>query len=789
MSDNSQINPQLLQALGKIDRPGSFCISGRLPSTLPGLEVDCVGPVALPLGERQAASLKSQARQAPFGKGEKTLVNTDVRRVWEIDANQVRLANPKWADVLKKALAAVRTGLGLENQKLEAHFYKLLLYEPGSFFLSHRDGERIDRMVATLVISLASAHEGGELIVRHEGQEESIRFGGPDSRFETQFAAFYADCEHEVLPVLNGVRLTLVYNLTLAKSKRAITAPASREHVTALSAILARWRGGGKASGIPEDGKGRLATKLAILLDHKYTQAGLTFDALKGVDARRAALLCEAARQSRFDAYLCLVTCWQSGWAEATCERPRYRYGYPDEGLEDDDYEMGELMDWSLAAEHFSDFNGHRLQLGEIQLDEGEVVSKEGITHGEPDEEDVDGYTGNEGVTLERWYRRAAVILWPSENRFEVLCQAGVAAAVGGLEKMVRQWEETAPGDREVLGKHCLEFASSIIEHWPVREYAGSYSPDQDAEPDRLLPLLGSLGDRSLIAAWLRGPLMGDVRLRPGKSLGDICRAQGWATFAQELRQLFAATCNETILRNARLLADLSLRRDPSADRRQLCNALAAEAQSAIERWDRQKTSSNVQRTKVARLDLLPPLVLSFVTLNRSDLLVRLVDHILSLPKKYPFTRTQIPALLQLQVSLKKTLKEASPPIRKWLTAIREKLKKRVAAPPQEPADWRRDSKMSCQCEDCTKVSQFLGNAQRKTLRLPLAKERRRHLHQVIDRDLLDLSHVTERRGRPYTLVCTKNKASYERALRAHRVDLDHLEKIQALSKWHENLS
>jgi hypothetical protein len=54
----------------------------------------------------------------------------------------------------------------LEKQSLEAHLYKLLLYEPGSFFLAHRDGEKLDRMVATLVIALPSAYEGGELVVR-----------------------------------------------------------------------------------------------------------------------------------------------------------------------------------------------------------------------------------------------------------------------------------------------------------------------------------------------------------------------------------------------------------------------------------------------------------------------------------------------------------------------------------------------------------------------------------------------------------------------------------------------
>jgi predicted 2-oxoglutarate/Fe(II)-dependent dioxygenase YbiX len=196
-----------------------------------------VGLVALPLDKRQAAALKKRARQAPYGKGTQTVIDTDVRRVWEINADQIVLANPEWRDVLKQAVGAGQSELGLEKQNLEAHLYKLLLYEPGSFFLAHRDGEKLDRMVATLVIALPSAHEGGELVVRHEGREATVDFS-PKSQFQTQFAAFYADCEHEIRPVTSGFRLALVYNLTLEKSKRTITAPTSREYITAAARFL-----------------------------------------------------------------------------------------------------------------------------------------------------------------------------------------------------------------------------------------------------------------------------------------------------------------------------------------------------------------------------------------------------------------------------------------------------------------------------------------------------------------------------------------------------------------------
>lgn len=117
-------------------------------------------------------------------------------------------------------MLGLQTELGLEDRPLTAHLYKLLVYEKGSFFLPHRDGEKLDRMVATLVIGLPSVHEGGELIVSHEDARREFTFSGAASGHELSYAAFYADCEHEVRPVRSGYRLRLVYNVALAKERR-----------------------------------------------------------------------------------------------------------------------------------------------------------------------------------------------------------------------------------------------------------------------------------------------------------------------------------------------------------------------------------------------------------------------------------------------------------------------------------------------------------------------------------------------------------------------------------------
>ena len=283
----SAILEKLDRALGQIDRPGTFCVSGSLPAVLPGLEVKGPGPIGLPLTSRAAKDLIKQCQQAPYGKGEKTLVDTSVRRVWRMEPDQFALKNPDWERVINGIVAKVQEELGLESQKLESHLYDLLLYEPGSFFLPHRDGEKLDRMVATLVVVLPSSHQGGELIVRHDGQEQTIDFGGPSGDpFHIHYAAFYADCEHEVRPLKKGYRLCLVYNLTLARSKKALSAPRDSDHIETIAPLIQKWAADEEST-----------EKLAIPLDHQYTRDGLSWDALKGTDRVKARVLAEAARR------------------------------------------------------------------------------------------------------------------------------------------------------------------------------------------------------------------------------------------------------------------------------------------------------------------------------------------------------------------------------------------------------------------------------------------------------------------------------------------------------------
>jgi hypothetical protein len=84
-----------------------------------------------------------------------------------------------------------------------------------------------------------------------------------------QFAAFFADCEHELLPISAGRRLVLVYNLTWEGAGSAPHAPDGSQ-AAALAAAVRAWEAELTAGG----GQKRLALPLGGCLLVDYVREG-----------------------------------------------------------------------------------------------------------------------------------------------------------------------------------------------------------------------------------------------------------------------------------------------------------------------------------------------------------------------------------------------------------------------------------------------------------------------------------------------------------------------------------
>jgi predicted 2-oxoglutarate/Fe(II)-dependent dioxygenase YbiX len=216
----SSIGAALLDSLRSVERPGDFCVGGLRQIFMPTLDIDDVGRIAFPLLPDQAAQLVAIAEPAPYGRAEQTVVDCDIRRTWQIDPSRVRIGGHRWEKTLAELVAEASASLGV-NEPVAADLYKLLVYDAGSFFVDHRDTEKVAGMFATMVLVLPSVHRGGELIVKHLDREVVLD-PHPEEPSEIGFVAFFGDCVHEVRPVTAGYRLTLVYNLRFSTGGRTV---------------------------------------------------------------------------------------------------------------------------------------------------------------------------------------------------------------------------------------------------------------------------------------------------------------------------------------------------------------------------------------------------------------------------------------------------------------------------------------------------------------------------------------------------------------------------------------
>jgi predicted 2-oxoglutarate/Fe(II)-dependent dioxygenase YbiX len=160
--------------LGSLGESYQFATSGTLTPVLPGLELKGSGPIGSPVSAADAKRLIAKASQAPYGRGAETIVDPEVRRVWQVEPSQFTLRNAEWNTHIATIVDAVKQEFGISH-KVSAHLYKLLVYEKGSFFAPHRDSEKTTGMFATLVVCLPSHHDGGSLVIEHDGQTRTIR--------------------------------------------------------------------------------------------------------------------------------------------------------------------------------------------------------------------------------------------------------------------------------------------------------------------------------------------------------------------------------------------------------------------------------------------------------------------------------------------------------------------------------------------------------------------------------------------------------------------------------------
>jgi predicted 2-oxoglutarate/Fe(II)-dependent dioxygenase YbiX len=747
------------------------------------LEVGGFGHVKFPVTPAKARKLLGLGRPARFGRGEETLTDADVRDTWEIPKHLVRA---EWNDAtLKVILATVREELGLPNAaKLTADLHSLLVYEPDQFFLAHQDSEKDDSMVGTLVVTLPSTYTGGELMVGHN--EEWKAYGG--SKTALSLVAFYADCRHEVLRVKSGYRITLTYNLLLhGDTSRpegddgtvAELADLLREH---LSTPVPRYYGGPAAD--PPN-------RLVYLLDHEYTPRGLNWRRLKGADASRVALLRTAAGKAGCEAILALADIKTTHSAFPADEG----YGYRRRGWydEDDDeysggasdsereYEIQELVDSDITLTRWTGPDGTGLEETSLSVNGDEVCASTQTGDLEPYSSEYEGYMGNWGNTLDRWYHRAAVVVWPRDQAFANRAETSPAWALNELAAMA------SAGDVSV----AQAAAATLAPFWD-----GALHTRTPEETGRVSGLFGkallaadAVADGATAAMLLRPFRIENLTDAYVDSFRKVAHGYGQQWTAELLRIWFGGDQPAWAYRSGQERSQWVAGWLPS-----LCQRLHASGGAGAVAARRLLDLAWEWFGKDLRsgLALSPP---SYRDKELGDL-GRPLASVLTAAAAIGAAsirdgvsgciRTQENAVTVLEMS---ALRAAAEPPRDsrdagfgdLATDCAARLRARLARPQRAPGDWSIELLVGgCTCDLCHTLRAFMEDKSQRTFEWPLAKQRRQHVHSRIDAAELPVTHVTRRQGRPFTLVLKKAETLSAREQEARTRDETDLEWLAA---------
>jgi hypothetical protein len=753
----------ITELLTKIRTSGSFAARRTTSAHDLHLEVKGVGGITWPISTAAARRLCAAARPARYGLKDQTRLDPRVRNTFEILKTRIRIDERKWKKTFWPMLDRIRGDLGLpEGARLKSELHNMLVYGPGQFFVTHQDSEKGDDMIGTLVVILPSAFTGGAMVVEHHDEQLTFRAAGG----KLTFIAFYADCHHQVRPVTGGYRVVLTYNLLVEGDLSPAIASTVAGRLDSLAESIQRFFETPLPRRWAHEPQRERPDRFVYLLDHQYTRRSLAWRRLKNADAVRAAALREVALRLDCDIVLALADVHES-WSSEDEGFDYRRYGrrgswwrgdYDEDADEDPSgSEMPallELLDSDIELRHWTR-PGERLEAIAGTVDRDEVCYTKPSVEFEPFASEHEGYMGNWGNTVDRWYHRAAVVLWPRARTFVIRAKAAPSWAIGELATALKSgeiekargmvnelgpfWSRVAPNEKRgdflartlgvAGGLDNPELAASLLEPFTLQRLTPSAA-------SRLIPLADRYG-----LEWCVSTLEGwtaEKRRAAGEpdapwvtSLPSVCRAlcDGGSANGIELARWLVRRQWARVFEHVGRLSEHS---NPE---------VALEA---------------VSRMSKPILGLLESSRIS----NSPELQVEMTRFLTSLETEYP-----IRGLVHLLRTAHETRRSELPGL--GLATVHghstQVLRTRLGMPAREEADWSISAPLRCRCRLCETLARFLCARDQVRLEWPLAKDQRSHIHQVIDAHDLPVTHVTRRTGRPFTLVLVKTDALFER--------------------------
>ncbi len=451
---------------------------------------------------------------------------------------------------------------------------------------------------------------------------------------------------------------------------------------------------------------------------------------------------------------------------------------------------MGEHYDRNQHLENWIARDGSHPPFGELSLKDVELLQPYIIDNVDPDETLVEDYTGNAGPTLEQIYRLGGLVIWPKDMTLKIVADGDINQAVS--------WVNTQRNHVDSKGMYHL--ISHLVNMWTKErtQYKTYNLPE-------MLKLLGETGFVDITQKFVDQSLIDYYDGHGSKPLADVMlliAPEHAQTCLSKIVEQFIHLYPKDILSLMNLLNNkLPVQSQWYTVLRDMMHSITKNLHSALEHstklleceeadrrldnhyYSRSHADHNrkhhVDTTTICNLFKL------LLSLNLYDESTEIITILKEFPKAVTPDR-MLPDVLK-NLNHIKSIRETKTYLRLWQQST-DYLLERSSAPPKQPTDWVIDGNEIPETHDhYQELQKFCRNPNAQVQRLSYKKELRRELINTIKLLQLDIDYATEHKGRPYALVCTKNRNSFQRRIKEYFEDQDYIKSLLSLVPSGEN--
>ena len=483
---------------------------------------------------------------------------------------------------------------------------------------------------------------------------------------------------------------------------------------------------------------------LVYLLDHSYSEHSLRWDMLKGTDRINGSSFYAIAQSSGYRIHLALAEIKESWSTDG----------------DDHDPELQELIEDSTNLSYWIDSNNHPLPFINLYVEDDLLCWTKATEDCKPSELEYEGYMGNYGNTMDYWYRRAAIVIWPESSNLLMNFKLNYENTFQELLASISK-----PGNEQIV----LNTIKKVGSHLYGRRYF-----DKPFNLNPFLQLAMYIKDNeeafNLLSHFTWTALCADMI----NSLVLTQKHYG-KDWCLKLLQHWKGQKETKVLEDIKRLTAQFIQ--SQGDINIISFILETQADAIIQEaaYHKHEKPLQIEKNLPERFQKLNQLMMASASINNVSILNKLFIHLKSFPVLYPeISLANLLLELKRQVTPEYFLNYQ--PLKEYIVGA---INQQITAGLRDKNDWSIMIKLPCKCELCKIATQFL-HAKNETHKVwPIVTANRDHIINVFYDLGLPVELSVEKKGSPYKLVLIKTAELHKNAQK----------KFSALTSCYESLT